>query len=214
MVGGNPVVRTLDRSAYKGNGAQVLETGGAAGIRAALSGERHAGRSSTRSRILAGQKHRARRFAGQANSRSLVVTEGRGNPGRQARISLRSGRHTQIYADSWRVDGGPDHEQDRGTNKAWFIVAAGAAAGRLLRRHPADDGGELSRCRRRSATIVLLGRNVRWFEDRAAVRPLLAALGRRPAVLRHHSRDRNSARHLHRAQNAEIRPWRAGLPRH
>ncbi len=95
-------------------------------------------------------------FAGQPIA--IVVARGRRDPGRAA-ASRFDPAGINIYADSWRVEqGGLSHGQDL-EQQGLVSGAAGAGAGRLLGRHPADDGGQLFGAGHVRQQRVLLGRH-------------------------------------------------------
>jgi hypothetical protein len=92
-------------------------------------------------------------------------------------------------------------------NKAWFMVLPGLADGGVLGGHPADDGRQLFDERHVRQQRLLLERHLGWYEDMILrLRSLLHdAMGRQPNLLGDHSRDRDPARHFHRAQHAALR---------
>ncbi len=51
--------------------------------------------------------------------------------------------HTQVYADGWMRRTSSAREHETAQQQSLVPGAAGGAAGRLQRRHPADDGGQL-----------------------------------------------------------------------
>ena len=213
---GSPGMNVLPVEARRRNGAarraRSIELPGAPDVRrrhdrarhpariCAARPRRHAGRRSPRSRISAATRWCAPSSQGEEIARSSRRTT---SIPAEPKVQLRPGRHQPLRRFLARRDGGLDHGKDL-EQQGLVHGAAGAGAGRLLGRHPADDRGQLFGAGHVRQQRVLLGRH-RLVRGDPALRPLLGGDGPQPRLLRHHPGDRDPARHLHRAQHAEER---------